>query len=99
MIWFKENLQHFGKYTYSRSCQEVEEKIDNALISVQKWCTIPLHLSLYIEFVFAYLQHAEAGSLDISSTIHITLHKIYAILSQPCQQDALQVACLLHLVG
>lgn len=49
--------------------------------------------------VFLYLQHAEAGRLDISSSVHVTLHKIYAIFSQPGQQDALQVARLLHLIG
>lgn len=49
--------------------------------------------------VFIYLQHAEAGSLDISSAVHIALHKVYAIFSQTRQQDALQISRLLHLIG
>lgn len=46
-----------------------------------------------------YLEHAEAGSLDISGAVHIALHEVHAIFGQTCQQDALQVARLLHLIG
>lgn len=49
--------------------------------------------------VSVYLQHAEAGSLDISSAVHVALHEVHAIFSQTRQQDALQVARLLHLIG
>lgn len=49
--------------------------------------------------VSAYLQHAETGGLDISSAVHVALHEVDAIFSQTCQQDALEVARLLHLIG
>lgn len=55
--------------------------------------------TLHYLSVFVYLQHAEAGSLDISSAVHVALHKVYAIFSQTRQQDALQVAYVLHLIG
>lgn len=49
--------------------------------------------------MFVYLQHAETGSLHVSSSVHVALHEVDAIFSQTRQQDALQVSRLLHLIG
>ncbi len=46
-----------------------------------------------------YFEHAETGRLHVSGSVYITLHEIHAIFRQSCQQDALQITSLLHLIG